>query len=97
MVSSLLSSSKSLTEVADAAGADRAAVLDARARSLVPWPSTGGELRRWREEMGWSQGEAASALGVGRRAYVRWEAWGRLRRRVALACWALLRIREGVE
>jgi len=51
-----------LTEVADAAGADRAAVLDARARSLVPWPSTGGELRRWREEMGWSQGEAASAL-----------------------------------
>ncbi len=76
----------------------RRAQLDERARHWLPWPAVAETLVGWRRGMGWSQGDAASALGVGLTAYNAWER-GRapITRRVVLACWALQCIKRGVE
>lgn len=77
--------------------AEEAALAAGRAWRAAQWvPAMEGSLRDWRGRLGWTQAEAAAALGLSLRAYQDAEQSGRpCRRERVLACWVIERLARG--
>lgn len=69
---------------------------DERAATWLPVPLVPESLLLWRSGMGWTQAQAAAALGIKVPAYIaRERGVTQLRREHILACWCIVKLYGG--